>query len=108
MYKKYFYWVVIPAFLVFTVVMIAPFVLGISYSFMPWRGTYFDPNEPMFVGFANYIKVFENPELYRAFGYTIQLESCYHSLLFKCLMSLSAAISMSILSTGMVTVWSGT
>lgn len=73
MYKKYFYWVVIPAFLVFTVVMIAPFVLGISYSFMPWRGTYFDPNEPMFVGFANYIKVFENPELYRAFGYTIQL-----------------------------------
>ena len=73
MYKKYFYWVMVPAFLVFTIVMVAPFVLGISYSFMPWRGTYFDPNQPLFVGFANYVKVFANPDLYSAFWYTLQL-----------------------------------
>lgn len=73
MYKKYFYWVMVPAFLVFAIVMVAPFVLGISYSFMPWRGTYFDPNLPLFVGFANYTKVFANPDLYSAFWYTLQL-----------------------------------
>lgn len=73
MYKKYFYWVVIPAMLVFTIVMVAPFVLGVTYSFMPWRGTYFDPNQPLFVGFDNYIKIFGNKELYSAFFYTVQL-----------------------------------
>lgn len=73
MYKKYFYWIIIPAFIIFALVMIAPFILGISYSFMPWRGTYFDPNEPLFVGLANYKLVFENIELYRSFAYTVQL-----------------------------------
>lgn len=73
MYKKYFYWVVVPAMAVFTLVMILPFLLGFAYSFMPWRGTYFDPNEPLFMGLDNYIAVFQNKDLYYAFWYTLQL-----------------------------------
>ncbi len=73
MYKKYYYWIIIPALAVFTLVMVLPFLLGFAYSFMPWRGTYFDPNEPMFMGLQNYIKVFTNKELYSAFWYTLQL-----------------------------------
>jgi raffinose/stachyose/melibiose transport system permease protein len=72
-YKKYFYWIVVPAMIVFTLVMVLPFLLGFAYSFMPWRGTYFDPNEPMFVGLENYLTVFQNGDLSRSFLYTLQL-----------------------------------
>lgn len=73
LYKKYFYWIVTPAMIIFALVMIVPFLLGFAYSFTPWRGTYFDPNEPMFVGLTNYIEMFKNEELLRAFWYTVQL-----------------------------------
>ncbi len=98
MYKKYFYWVMIPAFSVFAVVMVAPFVLGISYSFMPWRGTYFDPTQPLFVGFANYAKVFANPELYRSFWYTLQL--VFISIVLQIGLGLLLALGISKLTYG--------
>lgn len=98
MYKKYFYWIMIPTFLVFTIVMVAPFVLGISYSFMPWRGTYFDPNEPMFVGFANYVKVFANKDLYSAFWYTLQLVIL--SVIIQIGLGLTLALGISKLTYG--------
>lgn len=72
-YSKYFNWIVFPAMLVFFVVMVVPFLLGFAYSFTPWRGTYFDPNQPLFIGLDNYVNLFKNESLLRSFSYTVQL-----------------------------------
>lgn len=72
-YKKNFYKIMIPAMSIFFIVMVIPFLLGFAYSFTPWRGTYMDPNEPLFVGLSNYIEVFKNEEILRSFWYTFQL-----------------------------------
>lgn len=98
LYKKNFYRVVVPALLVFTLVMVFPFLLGFIYSFMPWRGTYFAPNEPLFVGINNYIKVFQNPDLVRSFGYTIQLVII--SVVFQIGVGLALALGISKLTYG--------
>lgn len=98
MYKKYFYWIVVPAMLVFFLVMILPFLLGFAYSFTPWRGTYFDPNEPMFVGLQNYIEMFQNEELLRSFTYTVQLVII--SVVIQIGLGLALALGISKLTKG--------
>lgn len=98
MYKKYFYWIVVPAMLVFFLVMILPFLLGFAYSFTPWRGTYFDPNEPMFVGIQNYIELFKNEELLRSFTYTVQLVVI--SVIIQIGLGLALALGISKLTKG--------
>lgn len=97
-YKQTFYWVIIPAMLVFTLVMILPFLLGFAYSFMPWRGTYFDPSEPLFVGIDNYITVFKNADLSRSFLYTMQLVVI--SVIVQISLGLALALAVSKLTYG--------
>lgn len=98
LYKKNYYFIVIPALIIFIIVMVVPFLLGIAYSFTPWRGTYFDPNQPMFVGFDNYVKVFTNPNLTDAFVYTIQLVLI--SIVLQIGIALSIALAISKLTYG--------
>ena len=97
-YKKNFYWIVVPAMLIFFVVMILPFLLGFAYSFMPWRGTYFDPNEPMFMGLTNYVRLFSNPELLRSFAYTFELVVI--SIVLQIGLGLALALAVSKLTYG--------
>lgn len=60
---------VLPAFIIFFVVMIIPFIIGIYYSFTDWNAI--SPN-PTWVGFDNYIRVFEdNPEFLYAIIITV-------------------------------------
>ena len=40
-YKKRFWPLVAPAVLLFIFVIFVPFLLGVTYSFTAWRGTYF-------------------------------------------------------------------
>lgn len=54
MKKRWFALFTVPLFFVFIVVVIAPFLSGVYYSFVSWDGL---PKNPMkFVGFANYAR----------------------------------------------------
>lgn len=67
-YKKWFWPLVLPALIIFALVVGVPFIIGFVYSFTNWRGTYFsDPNAfgavsmwNSFVGFDNYVNAFKN------------------------------------------------
>lgn len=98
LYKKYFKWIVIPALVIFVMVMVLPFLLGFAYSFTPWRGTYFDPDEPLFIGFQNYINMFQNEELIRSFTYTVKLVII--SVVLQIGLGLSLALAVSKLTKG--------
>lgn len=41
LYKKWFFPFVLPAFAVFLIVVLIPFIIGIFYSFTGWRGSFF-------------------------------------------------------------------
>ena len=60
---------VIPFLIVFAVFRIYPFLLGISTSFTDAR---VGPRPGNFIGFENYLEVFTNPEVGRAFIVTFQ------------------------------------
>ena len=58
MKKRWFALFTVPLFFVFIVVVIVPFLSGVYYSFVSWDGL---PKNPMeFVGFANYVKAFQD------------------------------------------------
>ena len=62
-YKKWFKILNIPAAILFVVVILVPFIMGMAYSFTAWRGSYFKGSEHWYgalVGFKNYIKVFHS------------------------------------------------
>lgn len=66
LYKKWFFPFVLPAFAVFLIVVLIPFIIGIFYSFTGWRGSFFmGPNgrttNPFeaFLGLKNYIAAFK-------------------------------------------------
>ena len=66
-YKKWFYPLVLPALILFAMVILIPFLLGILYSFTGWRGTYFAGGGEWyesFVGLQNYVKAFKSQKLY--------------------------------------------
>lgn len=74
-YKKRFWLLVTPALILFTMVILIPFILGVLYSFTGWRGTYFvggDHFWEAFVGFGNYIKAFKNSRFINSFIYTFK------------------------------------
>ncbi len=77
-YKKWFLPLALPAIILFTFVVIIPFIIGVIYSFSAWRGTYFQGGENVFqalVGFDNYIKVFKNDKFLKALIYTVKFTS---------------------------------
>ena len=74
-YKKWFKILNIPAAILFVVVILAPFIMGVAYSFTAWRGSYFKGSEHWYgalVGFKNYLKVFHSQKFITSFIYTIK------------------------------------
>ena len=74
-YKKWFKILNIPAIILFVVVILVPFVMGVAYSFTAWRGSYFKGSEHWYgalVGFKNYIKVFHSQKFITSFIYTVK------------------------------------
>ena len=74
-YKKWFKILNIPADILFVVVILVPFIMGMAYSFTAWRGSYFKGSEHWYgalVGFKNYIKVFHSQKFITSFIYTIK------------------------------------
>lgn len=72
-YKKRLIPLTLPAFLLFLGVVFIPFIIGVLYSFTAWRGTYFVGGGPWytaFVGFDNYIKVFQSKKFLSSLQYT--------------------------------------
>lgn len=74
-YKKRLIPLAIPALILFLMVVIIPFIVGVIYSFTAWRGTYFAGGEHFweaFVGIDNYIKAFHTQKFMDAFIYTVK------------------------------------
>ncbi len=77
-YKRWFKILAMPAVILFVMVILIPFIIGVTYSFTSWRGTYFSGGENWWkalVGFDNYIKVFKTEKFMIAFLYTLKF-SC--------------------------------
>lgn len=73
-YKKWFFPLALPAIILFIVVILIPFVLGVLYSFASWRGTYFAGGDlwDSFVGIQNYQAAFQNQKFIDALWYTVK------------------------------------
>jgi len=78
-YKKWFLPLLLPALILFALVIALPFILGIIYSFTGWRGSYFvgeygrtEVLSEAFVGLANYAKAFASQKFRSAFAYTME------------------------------------
>ncbi|MEG0048923.1 MAG: sugar ABC transporter permease [Clostridia bacterium] len=66
--KRWFALFTAPLFLIFTIVVIIPFLSGVYYSFVSWNGL---PKNPMtFVGLDNYGKVFTDQRFLASLGRT--------------------------------------
>ena len=75
-YKKRFVPLALPALILFVMVIVIPFIMGVIYSFTAWRGTYFAGGDHFweaFVGFDNYVKAFKTKKFLDAFVYTIKV-----------------------------------
>ncbi|HZK46333.1 MAG TPA: sugar ABC transporter permease [Atopostipes sp.] len=66
--KKYFPFFVGPALIVFTLVFLIPFGLGIYLSFTSFRTV----TDAVFVGFQNYVRAFEDPAFVDAMWFTVK------------------------------------
>lgn len=74
-YKKWFLPLALPSIILFILVILIPFAVGLLYSFSAWRGTYFVGGSnafEAFVGIQNYVNAFNNQKFINAFIYTIQ------------------------------------
>ena len=74
-YKRWFKVLVIPAVALFVVVILLPFIMGVTYSFTAWRGSYFKGSEHWWgalVGIVNYLKVFRSEKFLSALLYTLK------------------------------------
>lgn len=60
---------VLPLVLIFTTIVIIPFFIGIGYSFFKWDGLPINPK--IFVGFANYAKLFSDSRFMTSAGHTL-------------------------------------
>ena len=92
-YKKWFKILNIPAAILFVVVILVPFIMGMAYSFTAWRGSYFKGSEHWYgalVGFKNYIKVFHSQKFITSFIYTIKFTIV--SVVVKNIVSLGMAL----------------
>lgn len=80
-FKKWFWPLMIPAILLFTLVIAIPFITGVLYSFTNWRNTYFwtgsinaghkvDHWYQALVGFKNYLKIFQSEDFLNSLFYT--------------------------------------
>lgn len=73
-YKKRLVPLLLPAFILFLMVVAIPFFVGVIYSFTAWRGAYFAGGEHFweaFVGFENYAKIFKSSKFVTSLKYTV-------------------------------------
>lgn len=92
-YKKWFKILVIPAVILFVVVILLPFIMGVTYSFTAWRGSYFKGSEHWWgalVGFSNYLKVFRYKKFLSALLYTLKFTLV--AVIMKNIVSLALAM----------------
>ncbi|MDC7286510.1 sugar ABC transporter permease [Blautia schinkii] len=92
-YKKWFKVLSLPAVILFVVVILVPFVMGVAYSFTAWRGSYFKGSEHWYgalIGLKNYIKVFNSQKFISAFLYTIKFTVV--AVIVKNIVSLALAL----------------
>ncbi|MDR3342129.1 MAG: sugar ABC transporter permease [Treponema sp.] len=80
-YQRWFWPFVIPAMVLFIMVIVIPFVVGVFNSFVVWRGSYyFNPVTrtravsafEAFVGFTNYKAALQDERFLQALGYTVR------------------------------------
>jgi raffinose/stachyose/melibiose transport system permease protein len=80
-YKKWFWPLVLPALILFAMVILYPFFMGLINSFLAWRGTYYFDSETgtransllnSFVGLDNYKEAFKDQRFVSALFYTIK------------------------------------
>lgn len=74
-YKRRFVPLALPALILFVLVIVIPFVMGVIYSFTGWRGTYFAGGDHFweaFVGVENYIAAFKTKKFIDALIYTVK------------------------------------
>lgn len=67
-YKGYF---AVPAVLIYTLLFMVPVVLNFYYSFTNWNAIKMTGETAKFIGFDNYVKIFQNPELVSVIGRTL-------------------------------------
>jgi len=92
-YKKWFKVLIIPALVLFVVVILVPFIMGLTYSFTAWRGSYFKGSEHWWgalVGITNYLKVFRSEKFLSALAYTLKFTVV--AVVMKNLVSLALAL----------------
>lgn len=66
--KRYFPIFVLPTLIAFAFAFIVPFVMGVYLSFCKFKTI----TNAKFVGFENYIKIFDNKDFINAFGFTLK------------------------------------
>lgn len=66
--KRWTYIFSAPVIIALFVVVLLPFIFGIYYSFTDWDGVM----DPAFVGWSNYLKVFQDPGFLSALWFTIK------------------------------------
>lgn len=92
-YKKWFKVLSLPAVILFVVVILIPFIMGVAYSFTAWRGSYFKGSEHWYgalVGLKNYLKVFQSQKFISALIYTIKFTLA--AVVIKNVVSLALAL----------------
>lgn len=67
-YKTYF---ALPAVIIFTLLFIVPVILNFVYSFTNWNAIRMTSEVAKFVGWDNYVEIFQNKELLAVIGRTI-------------------------------------
>jgi raffinose/stachyose/melibiose transport system permease protein len=65
---------IVPAFFLFAIVYIIPFIQGIPYSFTDWNGV---SKQYSFVGLYNYKLLITNPDFWNVFGNTVYFTVFY-------------------------------
>lgn len=73
-YKKRLVPLLLPALILFLMVVAIPFFIGVIYSFTRWRGSYFAGGEHFweaFCGLENYINIFRNKRFTSSLGYSV-------------------------------------
>ena len=67
-YKTYF---ALPAVIIYTLLFIVPVILNFVYSFTNWNAIRMTSEVAKFVGWDNYVEIFQNKELLAVIGRTI-------------------------------------
>ncbi|CAH1054369.1 sugar ABC transporter permease [Paenibacillus sp. FSL E2-8871] len=91
---------IVPSLFIFINVVIIPFVMGIVYSFTDWDGFKFAGSN--FVGFDNYVRVFQDSDFLTSFGLTFKYAVCMIILVNVIGLSLAMLVTSKIKSRNLL------